>query len=329
MRHGPQHGLGELLNALAAGWRRLTSGHRKAELAALVGDVAVRGLEVRRSEAGGWHPHLHVMTMTHEHDAARQKQIDERLRELWLDSMLYALEPQQAEELAPTLERGARYTEGAAAKYIAKLGFELGSGQLGKVGKRGSRSPWDILRACGQDPKAERLWHEYSTAMHGRRQLTWRRGIVDDSKSDLELIAEADRGEITMAVPRELYRRLQHSGGDIRWLDWMRREPIKAAEWLEKKGGRVLKTSADLEPWNAAHRAPSVRRRRPVWSAPRPPPDCPLTEWRARLVDLAALRRAAGVELRDLYQPDLLAVISPKAGDRLIVQAKLAARSVA
>lgn len=83
---------------------------------------------------------------------------------------------------APDLVRGCRVDDGEkASAYVAKgvwgLESEVTKGHV-KKGKRGSRSPFDLLRDyMAGDKKAGALWRVYADAFAGRRQLYWSNGL--------------------------------------------------------------------------------------------------------------------------------------------------------
>jgi hypothetical protein len=68
IRHKPAQTLKDLLTTLRKAWSRFASGRRWRRICAELGIVGhARAIEVRWSEDGGWHPHMHVALWTRHH----------------------------------------------------------------------------------------------------------------------------------------------------------------------------------------------------------------------------------------------------------------------
>jgi hypothetical protein len=99
-------------------------------------------------------------------------------------------------EHVPNDEHGLRLTEAHQATYIADLGLEI-SGITRKDAKHGNRTMWQVARdARDGDERSQKLWHVYSEAMLGARQLTWSVGtkkfFMIGEKDDEELADDAE-----------------------------------------------------------------------------------------------------------------------------------------
>jgi hypothetical protein len=172
---------------------------------------------VRRVEAthggNGWHLHAHALIFytggsLHGLEAAMWAAWLRRLGAHGLDADrehgidLRALDLERAREEAGRYLTKATYeaTTGTAARELA--------GQLGKQGRKGNRTPFDVLADLGRNGLASDLaiWSEWERASKGRRALTWSKGLRDqllgdvDELTDEQLAEENDGGQVDVAV---------------------------------------------------------------------------------------------------------------------------------
>ena len=172
------HGLGDdlpvLLDRMSRAWSRLWAGAPGKKLRDTLGLFGhIRALEVTYG-ANGWHPHFHALMFYHLAQVRGEgwKELPYRWQTVAVRSGL----PQ------PSIEHGCRVDDGdKASAYVSKgvwgLESELTKGHV-KKGKRGSRTPFDLLRAYQDGSKASgALWRAYSDAFQGRRQLYWSNGL--------------------------------------------------------------------------------------------------------------------------------------------------------
>ena len=194
VRHAWTHELARTMAGVAEAWRMVQRGApwlRWREDVGLVGTV--RALEVTHGSAG-WHPHLHVLAVLRRPDV---EPFDLRPDAEIGATMAHALfDPRgdRAEWLAlrwqacvdsvlgwrsrPDLEHGFDVQPARSSSYLSKLGLEIGSSGTKRGGDDGHRDPWAIARDATQgDVASARLWRDFSSASHGRRQLTWSRGL--------------------------------------------------------------------------------------------------------------------------------------------------------
>lgn len=176
--------LNDLKDAMKAlrqskGWRSL----------GLVGTIGAT--EVSHG-ANGWHPHGHWLLILPA-SAGDPVEAVERLRERWLACLA---------KLGRDGNQAAFHVQpaSAAGEYVAKWGAgeELAlSGR--KLGRKGSRSPWQLLADAREgDKRAARLFVEYALAFKGKRQLHWSQGLkalcglneVPDDEADADAQAE-------------------------------------------------------------------------------------------------------------------------------------------
>ena len=162
------------------GWRSLP----------LVGTVTAS--EVTHG-ANGWHPHLHVLMIFNAPSADALAAV-EGIRAEWSRSLSKFGRDCNASGFDV---RNAT----AAGDYVTKWGAaeELTLGKS-KLGRSGSRSPWQLLAdASAGDKRACALWVEFALAFKGKRQLFWSNrlkslsGVLevsDDQAADAEPDAE-------------------------------------------------------------------------------------------------------------------------------------------
>ena len=114
--------------------------------------------------ANGWHPHLHVLVLA-SGDLSGRKSGFPRLRAK-ITCVPLARGPERQ------LCRISGQSAAAAGDYVGKFGLaEELTLQGKKAGRRGGRTPWEILAdACGGDGRSAKLWAEYARAFRGRRQ---------------------------------------------------------------------------------------------------------------------------------------------------------------
>lgn len=190
--------LGKLLQAIRDARRALTmrkTWKRFKESARLVGTICT--LEVTHGK-NGWHVHTHELLYC---EREGEKPEAGELLPLWQSAC-------GAAGLGRPNVHGVDVGDGSkAAQYVAKFGaedrnedgwgieHEMTKAHI-KRGKKGGRSPWDLLRAyCyTADEKAAELFREYALRFRGRRQLVWSKGLRDllgvRGKTDEELANE-------------------------------------------------------------------------------------------------------------------------------------------
>lgn len=173
------HGLGDdvadMLERMGKAWASMNQGKAGMGLRQRLHlEGTVRALEVTHG-VNGWHPHYHALLFLR--PGITPHQVEAILGPVWQKSAVKAGLPR------PSDERGCRVDGGEkAAAYIAKgsswgLESEVVKGHL-KKGKRGSRSPFDLLRSYQDgDKQAGALFLVYAKAFHGRRQLYWSNGL--------------------------------------------------------------------------------------------------------------------------------------------------------
>ena len=172
--HGVGDDVSSMVDAMTKAWSRLWSGRQGVELReSLLLAGHIRALEVTHG-ANGFHPHFHALLFVW--PGRTRDENWEVLAKRWQKLAVRSGLP------APDLVRGCRVDDGEkASAYVAKgvwgLESEVTKGHV-KKGKRGSRSPFDLLRDyMAGDKKAGALWRVYADAFAGRRQLYWSNGL--------------------------------------------------------------------------------------------------------------------------------------------------------
>lgn len=201
MRHHKGQKLADLWDSLGYAWHRVVSGKnwRKAKEAAELEGI-VRSVEVTHG-ASGWHVHIHALLLTHKPlDSAGLPSV---MYERWASGLA-------AKGLESVKDSGgfdfsacAPGDEATMARYVAKMGqspqalaLETTLGAWKKARGK-NRTPWQILADIPRfgDMDDLELWWEYEQASHGRRALTFSRGLrekfgLEAERTDEEIAAE-------------------------------------------------------------------------------------------------------------------------------------------
>lgn len=189
----------------------------------ILGDI--KAIEITHGQ-NGWHPHAHILVVTE-----RRLSWDE-----WT-SWAASLDTQVADGL-----RKLGWNPGRAgirstmipvdkghglAKYLTKvqekgLSNEMARADL-KGGRKGGRTPFDILSDFGEHALADDLdlWHEYEKATKGRSAIRWSRGLRalllpdQEAQTDEEIAAEDEGSEIAAHITFPVWREIRRDP-DIR-----------------------------------------------------------------------------------------------------------------
>jgi len=219
-RHDRNMALAPFLAALKSAKRKLT-GRQVYSRLPLVGSVTA--CEYTHGK-NGHHPHYHIILLL-DAPASDAVGLVETLRPAWLTAL--ASVGLSGNEAAFHVQNAS-----AAANYIGKFGAadELAL-QGTKQGRKGSRSPWQLLDdARDGDKRAGAIWREYAAAFTGTAQLWWSRGLKDrfgiNEASDADAAQEAEPADVPTL---ETLRTWVASGA---WREARRRRVaiIKAAE---------------------------------------------------------------------------------------------------
>ena len=227
--HRATDSLAGLLGGLTDAMRRWRGARWFGRWATECGYVgSVRNLEVTWGEGSGWHPHCHAIVFTEQRLTMAQRQ---RAMAEWVRTVErcggYALH-----------EVGLRLSddEQVIAGYLSKAD-ELLSRAAGiepvrgwscaeevtlwhvKRGRADRLTPWDLLRALGEDGDLDAgdRFREYARAFAGRRQLVWSRGLrvrlgLGAELTDDEAAELAGDGTVVYAFSAEEWRLVRRLG---------------------------------------------------------------------------------------------------------------------
>lgn len=200
--HGLGDDLGPMVDAMTKAWSRLWQGEPGMKLRLALGVWGhIRALEVTHG-ANGFHPHFHALMFYHP-----EQTTDDQWKKL---PGRWQTVAQRSGLPLPSLEHGCQIDDGTkAAQYVAKgvwgLESEVTKGHV-KKGKRGSRTPFDLLRDYMKgDKQAGALWRAYALAFEGRRQLYWSNGLkkllaIADLTDEEIAHKPDDKGSLLLAI---------------------------------------------------------------------------------------------------------------------------------
>lgn len=159
-------------------WKKIFAAGGAADCAGTVGS-----LELTHG-VNGWHPHLHLLAFVKR--PLRQDEID-TLTKAWVGQLL-KVGLGDGSKLSDMMRHSLDVRGGEdAAAYIVKYGREeqwgLSSEMAGAVAKNAKGEhlkPFGLLRASMEgDSFAGQRFREFAEAFHGKRLLTWSKGLRD------------------------------------------------------------------------------------------------------------------------------------------------------
>lgn len=200
-----KHTLGGLLEALR-GFKAL---RRVKEIRGRLGySGSIRALEVRHHDTNGWHPHAHEIWFTWMPASQEEiKAATDELKALWVQYLAkkgFTADEEHGFDLKYCNEKGQE----AAGAYIGKWGMELAYGAE-KLGKNGSRSPWQILEAITEkwNLRDVKLFKEYMECFTGKAQMYWSPGLKKhfqiDEIDDTSLADREEKEHVFTPSPQE------------------------------------------------------------------------------------------------------------------------------
>lgn len=147
---------------------------------------SIRALEVTHGE-NGWHPHTHYLLFVKDLGVGEQATLEACLRSTWERVVSSRLDRYVTAHGLSLVKVGGGSEDGGTdedaqqlAGYVTKWGAseELTRGHI-KKGRRGGRTPFALLYdyATSDDKRAGALFVEFVRAFHGRRQLSWSKGL--------------------------------------------------------------------------------------------------------------------------------------------------------
>lgn len=237
LKHGASHSAAQLLGGLQPALKRMRANRRVKVMRDAAGFVgSIKALEVTYGVANGWHPHVHELWFI-DAPSVQVERWHQEIAPAWIAAVRSSALP------APSMKHGcvvkvvttAREYEGKGIGSIDGIdGTWDAADEITRSVAKGGRddrwSPFDLLVEGRAD-----LFEEYAVAFHGKRQLTWSRGLKGHFKigerSDEELAAdESDGGQVVLMIPKADWKRLVWHDVDLR---------VAVLDLVEGEGGAV------------------------------------------------------------------------------------------
>lgn len=222
-QHTAEDALEDTLDRVLLGWGDLQRHRAWKALKRRLGVAGyVRAVEVTWGWRNGWHPHGHVLlfvegTLTEGEVQALEGEAFDQWQSVVMKRGGRPLDPRH----------GVRVSRGGAAEYVAKLqehdagtGLEMARLDL-KRGRGSSVMPFEFL----DSPTHRARWVEYVEQTHGRRAITWSRGLrtllgLDAEQTDDEIICDTETADLVALLDAATY-------------DGIKRDPLRLARVLE------------------------------------------------------------------------------------------------
>lgn len=245
MRHHAGLALVMLWAALSAAWGAVTSGRAWTAEQQRWGVTGwLRTVEATHGARHGWHLHIHsVIVFDGPVSDVMASELGGRMFERWRRALerhgLAAVQDSGGLDLR-MVTMTADSVE-AVSHYISKITSEITSPST-KDGRFGNRSPFAVLRDALDTGLADDcdLWIEWEQASHGRKQLTWSRGLrewagLHVERTDDEIVAADElHGEDVMAIPAESWPAVRAEVADL--LDAVELGGVEAAvRWMASR----------------------------------------------------------------------------------------------
>lgn len=172
VKHNKGHSLKEVMTACNEAYRFTKSGapyKRFKEKYKILGSIVAN--EINYNEEFGWHYHRHEIVFSRSKidvdqvDITLYKRYNNKLEELGFSSL-------------PGIGVNISENEGDLAKYLSKWGLEnelTSTKEFPEYVEASSKTPFELL----DDEKDYNYFIEYSKTMHGKKRLTWSKGMKD------------------------------------------------------------------------------------------------------------------------------------------------------
>lgn len=270
IRHHRHEPLEVLWDAVLAAWRSMTMSAGWKRSAARLGVVGhVRVVEVTDGD-NGWHVHIHAVVLLS--GAVGGDSLDAFAAwsaEAWSRAVVRQGRPAPL-AVAQHLRLVTDVAD-AINEYVTKvsdLGLELTQTQS-KVARGAHKTlpVWEHLRAFAEDGDLDALkrWHQWERGAHGRKQMTWSRGLRDRlglgrDLADEEIVTEEVGDADLLWITAEGWRRVVRSPGlQSRILDAADVGPgalrslldLESVAWMETRSAQL--TDAAVTASTSAH----------------------------------------------------------------------------
>ena len=212
--HTREDQLADLFQKFKAAKRQMRSGRAWQSVKR---DYLVKGsitaTEITWGFANGWHVHFHeIFFIGSRPDPGA---VEDLFFSRWYRSL-------ESVGLSCNREHGVRVQSGSdkVGEYITKWGLDQELAGLGKAGRRGSFTPFQLLALYDQgEDWAGGLFQTYAHVTKGKISLSWSRGLrslmgLNEARTDKEL-AEDSPGEdsaLLVKLTNSQYRKLIYSG---------------------------------------------------------------------------------------------------------------------
>lgn len=219
LQHSRKDKLFVLMDALNDALRKLKAGRWWQKFSRRYGLVAhVSSLEIRYSQAKGWHPHKHILLFLDIHpDELNIQVMKEELTERY--TALLAGKGRYASEFHSI---DVSIGDNAVSSYVAKWGLidEMSKANI-KDGNFSSDSfsPFQLAELAGVVNWAEPAFIEYVQATFGKKQITWAHNArrilkIGSEKSDGELAKEKElpTDVLIVSLSREQWKQVLRHG---------------------------------------------------------------------------------------------------------------------
>lgn len=219
LRHRSEDPLDLTLNAALKAWTKLIAGspwQRQQERLGIRGYV--RAVEITRGQ-NGWHPHVHALIFLEESPSEKVlADFEDWISSRWAQKVVDLGARMPSKERGVDLRRADDAT--SIALYLSKVQEKKISDEMArsdfKTGRSGSFNPFDLLDSPIQDSVARALWIEYVAATHGRRAITWSRGLrkeltLEEELTDEQIIEDTDANEVIAMIDAETWDRRKNS----------------------------------------------------------------------------------------------------------------------
>lgn len=233
MRHGPADTLASCWDAQSDAWAAAAGRSRGARRALdeLGAEGWVRRVEVTHGP-NGWHVHVHALIfLAGGTTAAAVAELGAAMFGAWAARLARV-------GLTPVADRGGLHAKlldldqavEEVAGYVAKGLYTADSAALelagsGKRGRGENVTPWGLLdSAAAGDRRARALWAEWEAGSHGRRAITWSKGMrrtlgLGEDLDDQELVDEStgvdDVSELVAVWPSSDWAELRAAAEDL------------------------------------------------------------------------------------------------------------------
>lgn len=213
LRHHQGQDLGYLWKSLSYCFNRVNADKKVAALRAELGRYGyVRAQETTHGVAG-WHPHSHPLSFFDRRITEQQVQ-DLHSEEFRAWRAAATRRNLEAPTMAGQSMKLVHDPSEVLSDYLAKsvfdpraVGLEMTATQS-KSGKKGSRTPWQILADFQRtgDLADLDLWHAWERGSKGKRALVWGRGVKDlfgvAERDDKDIAEEeiGDKNDVLMVV---------------------------------------------------------------------------------------------------------------------------------